>query len=65
MDHTVQIKMPAPARPAQKYSEATRKDLSKIATSLIVTFSWKETPEGHDFWDSVYERLTQMAERGY
>lgn len=30
--------------------------------SLQFAFSWKDTPEGYEFWDSVYDQLPKDAE---
>ena len=30
----------------------------RLKNALATAFSWKESPEGHDFWAKIYDKLT-------
>ena len=62
------IKLPAP-----EFRRLTKKRIDKIALNadgnliasaaegLVSGFIWKDSPEGQDYWEAVYDRLIAMA----
>ena len=47
-----------------KLSDAEREAASQAASQLITGFDWSKTKEGHGYWQTVYQRLRQIAEDG-
>lgn len=41
-----------------------KRRLQGAAEAIATLFNWDETVEGEDFWNSVHERLMQIAENG-
>lgn len=59
----VKIKMPGSPTRTEEYVD--KEEAHKAADAVASMCAWSETPEGEDFWDSVHDRLREMAERGY
>lgn len=60
------IKMPGtpvPPKPPQfpKASKEKMVATAAVASALFRSFSWNDTQEGGDFWESVWSRLNQIA----
>ena len=41
--------------------QTKRKHLYQAAEALLSGFTWSQTAEGPDFWESLYYRLREMA----
>ena len=39
-----------------------RLNCGKVATEMVRAFDWETSPEGHAFWASICDRLTEMAD---
>lgn len=64
------IKLPAP-----EFRRLTKKRIHRIALNadgdliasaaegLVSGFIWRDSPEGQDYWEAVYDRLVEMASK--
>lgn len=64
----VVIRMSPPSVVLYKYKPPLtdeNREYARIAADKIRgAFCWSETPEGDEFWNSVYARLQQISETG-
>lgn len=58
----IPIVMPSPAPGDRRRPQSPDYDEARAAAdALLNAFEWSETYEGRDFWNSVYLRLSQIA----
>lgn len=36
--------------------------IGQLALDLRASFIWAETPQGHDYWDEVYQNLRKIGD---
>ncbi len=49
--------------PVSKYAKAgvRRAQCSDAAAALMAAFTWRETPEGLDYWSRIHKQLLALA----
>lgn len=60
----VKIVPPNPRAPSVMTPSDLRPNAKKAAEALGMAFDWEESTEGAKFWQSVYDRLNQIAQDG-
>ncbi len=48
----------------RKLSDNERKDIQRAANALLKMCDWSLLPEGREYWDKIYESLSERALRG-
>ena len=56
-----------PAWVAYKYRKSDHKNIQdkiqEIRKDIDSTFSWEDTPQGHEYWDKVYQNLNGLSKQ--
>jgi hypothetical protein len=64
----IRMRRPPTSGPVVPYepplTDLSRDDVRIAADKIMEAFCWSETPEGEEFWDSVYRRLIQISDTG-
>jgi hypothetical protein len=48
----------------RKLSDNDRKDIQRAANAVLQMCDWSLFPEGREYWDKIYESLSERALRG-
>jgi hypothetical protein len=48
----------------QKLSDNDRKDIQRAANAMLAMCDWSLLPEGREYWDKIYESLSDRARYG-
>jgi hypothetical protein len=48
----------------RKLSDNDRKDIQRAANALLKMCDWSLFPEGREYWDKIYESLSERAHHG-
>jgi hypothetical protein len=48
----------------KRCTQAQQKQAKNAAEALASGFNWRDTVEGLDFWESVWQRLMQISKDG-